>query len=205
MFALSTPTLATVRTFNLRTEKHGDDDVHAIDLGLRVTGSSAMLDMLHPSLRELLYLPPLSVQAVIEGEEHPWTVLRCDAVPGVSVKGELIGRFVTLSPATEIESALAEDDELGLADSKASKFHVTAHAGGSVDIDLRVQCADVDAETIGFAGALLNQAVRVTIIHTEVPPNETRPTDSPPTPQKDATTLFAEGGEGGEAEPAAVH
>lgn len=200
MFALPTPTAGKVRTINLRTEMHGDANVHAFDIGVRITGPSSLLDLLHSSLREQLYLPPIENQASIPGEVPPWTVLRCDAVPGVAVKHELVGRNVTLAPSVEIESVMRNADELQLTDCNVNKFHVTAHQGGSVDIDFRIQCSDIDAEAIGMAGAMLQQEVKVAITHTEVAPNQAAPTEAPPRVEADATSLFAEGGAA--AEPA---
>jgi hypothetical protein len=196
MFALPHATRAHVRTFNLRTEKHGDDDVTAMDLGMRVTGSSALLDMLHPGLRGSLYLPPDETQATIPGETPPWTVLRCDAVPFVTLpKYELIGRNVVLTPATEIESELSEDDELQLSPCNVNGFKVTAHAGGSVDIDFRIQCANIDSGAIGMAGAMLAEDVDLSVTHTEVAETPPAASTAPKAEEKSATDLFVEGAE----------
>ena len=194
MFALPTLTAGTVRTFNLRTEKHGDDDVTAMDLGVRVTGPSSLLDMLHTSLREMFYLPPLANQASIPGESPPWTVLRCDAVRSTGVKHELVGRNVVLEPSSEIESELGHAGAIALGACNVNKFSVTAHPGGSVDIDFRIQTNDIDADSIGHAGAMLSQEVKLSVTHTEVEGSH----DEPPAAakagkKKDATGLFVEG------------
>lgn len=191
MFALPTPTACKVRTFSLNDELHGEDKVHAMNLGIRVTGPNSLLDLLHSSLREMLFLPPLADQASIPGETAPWTVLRCDGAPGVAVKHELIGRNVTLS-TSEIESEMSRDDLLELTECRVNKFHVTAYQGGTVDIDFRVQCSNVDREAIGRGGAMMGQDGKLSITHTELAPNQAEPTASPPRIEGDATTLFVD-------------
>ena len=195
MFALQTLTPGTVRTFNLRTEKHGDKDVTAMDLGVRITGSSSLLDMLHSNLREMLYFPPDPQQASIPGESAPWTVLRCDAAKSIHVKHELVGLNVVLEPSTEIESELSDGDALALGSCNVNAFKVTARPGGSVDIDFRIQTNDIDAAAIGKAGAMLSQDVKISVTHTELPEEpaegEAKPDGAPP--DKDATGLFVDG------------
>ena len=50
MFQLTEMTQATIASVTPRVEKHGDDDVFAISLGLSITGPNTMLDALSPSL-----------------------------------------------------------------------------------------------------------------------------------------------------------
>jgi hypothetical protein len=207
MFALPTPTAGKVRTFNLHTEHHGDDEVTAMDLGVRITGPSSLLDLLHSNLREMLYLPPLENQASIPGESAPWTVLRCDAAKAIPVKHELVGRNIVLEPSSEIESELRADDLLELSPCNVNKFLVTAFQGGSVYIDFRIQCNNVDQAAIGAGGAMLNQEVKLSVTHTAVDDQAGSTADEGGAADeeeggepKDATTLFAEAEAAADAE-----
>jgi len=159
---------------------------------MRLTGSNVLLDMLHPGLRAALYLPPDPAQATIPGETPPWTVLRCEAVPFVAVKYELAGRNVVLVPASEMESELAQD-ELQMSSCNVNAFKVTAHAGGSVDIDFRIQSNDIDAGAIGMAGGMLAQDVELSITHTDVAEEPESEDTAPKEKAKTATDLFIEG------------
>lgn len=51
MFELLTPIEATLRTLTPRTEKHGEDDVSAVSLGLTIRGPNTLLDYLSKGLR----------------------------------------------------------------------------------------------------------------------------------------------------------
>lgn len=62
-FEILTPTDATLTSVTPRTEKHGDDDVFAISLGLKVTAPNTLLDTLAPGLRDSLY-------KAVEGQEQ---------------------------------------------------------------------------------------------------------------------------------------
>jgi hypothetical protein len=56
MFELLTPQAATLTGVVPRNEMHGDDEVLAVTLGLKITAANLLLDRLSPTLRAALYL-----------------------------------------------------------------------------------------------------------------------------------------------------
>ena len=48
MFQLTTPTEVKLCSMTPRTEKHGDEDVSAVSLGLRIVAPNTLLDADHP-------------------------------------------------------------------------------------------------------------------------------------------------------------
>ena len=55
MLELHEFTEARMASLTTRIQKHGDDDVPAVSLGLQMTVANTMLDVIDPSIRESLF------------------------------------------------------------------------------------------------------------------------------------------------------
>ena len=55
MFEINTLTEATLATLTPRIQKHGDEDVPAVSLGLELTVANTALDCIDPCIRDALF------------------------------------------------------------------------------------------------------------------------------------------------------
>src|SRR4051812_47280529 len=78
MFQIEEITEARLVTLTSRSEKHGDDDVPAVSLGLEITVPNTMLDQIDPTLREALY-KAIDDQEPLPGVERSTPILRCNS------------------------------------------------------------------------------------------------------------------------------
>lgn len=158
MFALTTPTAATVSNVNPRNEKHGEEDVLAVDVSFTASLPNTALSMFHEGLLEALYLPPDGAQQVIDGVPPASTALRCPELAPSKLKTKLAGRNVTIHRATS---------DLELPTSKVGRFVVDAKEGGTVELSFQVQCSGIPPETVGELAGMLNQSVEITVAESQ--------------------------------------
>lgn len=183
MFQLTTPTEFKLATFNVRTEKHGEDDVLAFSAGLKFTGANTFLDLIAPGLRESLY-SAVEGQDQLPGVEPATPLLRCKKVGSVALDVTCEGWTL------EIEHGIDEPMKIGGV--KVDKFRVTPHEGGSVEVALRVGSNDVDENELGRLAGKLAQMISVRMLAPEKPADaidgsvEAFRADHP-----DATDMFA--------------
>ena len=160
-FEILTPTDATLTSVTPRTERHGEDDVFAISLGLRVTGPNTLLDLLAPGLRESLYMA-VEGQEQLPGVEPSTPLLHCKLVDMISLGASFEGWTIA------IDHGIDESDPITLGGAKVDKFKVTPHEGGSVDIAFRVGSNDIDAAEAGLLCSHLAQVISFTLRAPEI-------------------------------------
>jgi hypothetical protein len=129
MFKLTKQQTKVIK-FNPRAEKHGDNNVLAGDLKLETTVHSSVLDNFDKGLRPLLYRKPAP------GEQSE---LPLEASDGLTAR-----KMPQLAPLVwdekfpgyriEIESGLAVDETLKIADVEIKGFEFEALDGGSVRV-----------------------------------------------------------------------
>lgn len=140
---------------NIRTEKHGDQDVTAIDMDFRYTSSNHSLAMLSPTLKSSLYMKDES-----NGEVEP------DADHLTVIKNPKMGpikwdeKYETARFIVHIGASGKEDVIFG--DCTVSKFVVDPKEGGTVVYGYQVKATPSDKDIAKIAG-LLNQEVYVTL------------------------------------------
>lgn len=155
-FEILTPTDATLSSVTPRTEKHGDDDVFAISLGLKVTGPNTLLDLLAPGLRDALY-KAAEGQEDLPGVEPATPLLRCKLIETLALGACFEGWTLA------VDHGIDEADPIKLGGSKVDKFRVTPREGGSVDIAFRVGSNDIDATEAGLLCSHLGQGISFTL------------------------------------------
>lgn len=156
-FEILTPTDAKLRSVTPRTEKHGDDDVFAISLGLSITGPNTMLDALSPTLRHALYMA-VPGQDQLPGVEPATPLLRCKVLQEVKL-GPSAFEGWTLA----VDHGIDESAPITLGGCKVDKFVVLPSEGGTVELRFRIGSSDIDATEAGLLCSHLGQVVSFTL------------------------------------------
>lgn len=155
-FEILTPTDATLTSVTPRTEKHGDEDVFAISLGLKVTAPNTLLDTLAPGLRDSLY-KAVEGQEQLPGVEPATPLLRCKVIDTLALAACFEGWTIA------IDHGIDESDPITLGGAKVDKFRVVPSEGGSVSIAFRVGSNDIDAAEAGLLCSHLGQGISFTL------------------------------------------
>ena len=162
MFELSTPTEALLKTFTPRTEKHGDDEVSAASLGLKIIGPNTLLDIVQPGVRDMLYKASES-QDQLPGVDPHTPLLRAKGVETVKLAACFDGWTL------KIDHGLDGGDPFVIGGSRVDKFVVTPHEGGSVEIDFRVGSSDIDETEAGWLYGHQKHDITITLHAPEKP------------------------------------
>lgn len=162
MFELTQPTKALLKTFTPRTEKHGDDEVSAASLGLRITGANTLLDILQPGLRDMLY-KAVEGQEQLPGMPPNTPLLRAKGVESVKLGACFEGWTL------RIDHGMDGDDPFVIGGAKCDRYVITPHEGGSVDIDFRVGSSDIDETEAGWLYGRQKQDITITLHAPEKP------------------------------------
>jgi len=143
---------------NVRTEKHGEEYVAAVDLKFERVGSNAILDDVAPGMACALYLP------VKEGDQ-------ADAFNG-GANGRVALAFETLEMPLkldgdypgyklEIETGLGLQEDVALTGT-LKKSRLTAQKGGSAKHEFTVS-THPDSEYVGRLYAVLGKEVTLSL------------------------------------------
>jgi hypothetical protein len=140
---------------NVRTEKHGDQDVTAVDLNLRFTSSNNSLAMLSPTLKSSLY----------EKDENN-VEIEPDADHLTVVKNPKMGRIKWDDKYENVRfvfhiGATGKDDVIST-EATAGKIVLDPKQGGTVVYDYQVSLYPSDKDLAKMAGKL-NQEVFITL------------------------------------------
>lgn len=167
MFALSTSTTAKLTSLTPRIEKHGDENVPAVSLGLSITGPNTLLDLFNQTLRHALYKAAEDAGDNLPGIEAPTPLLRTRGLEKIKLKvGEMVGYRL------HIEHGIDDDSAIDLHDCKVDKWTLEPFEGGSIELALRVGTSDIDETWAGRLAMKLGQEVQITL--------------TPPEPKADA-------------------
>lgn len=162
MFELTTATEALLKTFTPRTERHGDDEVSAASLGLKITGPNTLLDIVQPGVRDMLYKAAES-QDQLPGVDPHTPLLRAKGVETVKLAACFEGWTL------KIDHGADAGDPFVIGGSRVDKFVVTPHEGGSVEIDFRVGSSDIDETEAGWLYGHQKHDITITLHAPEKP------------------------------------
>lgn len=140
---------------NLRTEKHGDDDVRAVDLKFERVGANTLLDELVPGLCAALYQRPQAGNQTdaFNGE------LTSLAFPQIEMPLRISGEWPGYKAS--IAAGLDPDDALVLT-SELKKQRVEAVQGGSAKHEFTLSTYP-NNEEIGRLASALGHEVELTL------------------------------------------
>lgn len=156
MFELTTPTEATLRTMTPRTEKHGDDEVSAVSLGLTIVGPNTLLDSLQPGVRTMLYAP-VPDQHELPGVEPSTPLLRAKGVECLHLSACFEGWTMNIDAGIDVDKPIV------LGGCKVDKWVVFPREGGSIDLTFRVGTSDIDESEAGWLFGKLKQSLSITL------------------------------------------
>jgi len=128
MFQLTDHT-ATLAKLTTRTEKHGDDDVPAASLRLRVAVASSLLDMFNPALKKTFYCKPRvgDQQSIPFDKGDDLTAIAIPEIKHVGWDAEYPGYSL------EIGVGLEASEPVHLGDVTLSKFAFEFSVAGTPD------------------------------------------------------------------------
>lgn len=138
---------------NIRTEKHGDQDVTAIDLKFEMDTANNLLSKLDGGLRAALYRADEN-RELFESEHMP--ALRFPAL-GPAFNWALELKRVALT--------LHNDDgaDIVLRGGKAGKFKIEPKEGGTVHWEFKVQFSEPDSKDIASLSSVLMESILISL------------------------------------------
>lgn len=160
MFELK-ETVATFSTMTPRVERHGDELVPSVSLGLKIAAANTILDKLRPGLTGTLYKPLEGEpdQHEIEGTEitHLPT-LRSSAIETFTIKGVAVGWTMV------VDYGISQSSAVTLEGCKLDKFWCKPHEGGSVELHMRVGTSLIDEAAMGKLSMMLGSEITISLI-----------------------------------------
>lgn len=163
-FELATATTLKLDNVNIRMEKHGEENVPAIDLAVTMMANNKVLDLLHKSLRTALFT---KLGAEDSDDVQKEMDLPVDDLPNIrfsrvaypiKIDDELMGYKLT------VEYGVKEDTHLKLDLCKIKNFKITPIEGGSVEIKFTISsAAGVDERITGKFSMLQQSEITATL------------------------------------------
>jgi hypothetical protein len=145
-FELTEYNEATLATFTKRVEKHGDEDVQAVSMGLEIATENFVLDLLDPTLRHALYKAKDEAQDDVPDVVPTTPVLRSSSIDKVTLPNKHEGWTL------EVDDGIDEDNPMKFGGVKLSKFNVEPKQGGTVVLRFTAGTSDIDADRLGRMG-----------------------------------------------------
>lgn len=183
MLELHEFTEARMASLTTRIQKHGDEDVPAVSLGLQMTVANTMLDVIDPSIRESLF-KRVDGQPDLPGLESTTPALRCNSIDRAVLSTKYEGWTL------EIDDGIDETTPKTFGGVKVDKFVVEPMTGGTFLLSLRVGTSDLDAEKSGMLGMRLGQSIWIKLRAPERVADAPAETPKPVEQEPDATSLF---------------
>lgn len=156
MFQILEFTDAHVASVTNRTEKHGDESVPAVSIGLELTAANTILDQIDPKLREALY-KALDDQEQLPGVEPATPVLRCNSIDRAVLPTSHDGWTL------QVDDGIDESEPMTFGSVKVDKFSVEPKQGGSIVLRFRAGTSDVDADKLGKLAMHNGQSIWLTL------------------------------------------
>lgn len=187
MFQIETMTEAHVATVTNRVERHGDDEVPAVSLGLEITAANTLLDIIDPKLRHALY-EAVEGQEQLPGVEAATPLLRCHSFEQHTLTTSHEGWTLA------VDDGIDDTEPMVFGGVKVDRFKVEAKQGGTIVLRFRVGTSDVDADKLGKLAMHNGQSIWITLKAPEKKPDlidaSSSAKDLPPS-GPDAGELFA--------------
>lgn len=177
-------TEAHLATLTPRSQKHGDDEVPAVSLGLELTVGNTLLDAIDPAIREALF-KRVDGQPDLPGVESSTPVLRCNSIDRVTLPTKYEGWTL------EVDDGIDDATPKAFGSCKIDKFSVEPKQGGSCLLRIRIGTSDLDAERSGMLGMHVGQSIWIKLRAPEKAQDQPAGSDEDEDDdQPDATDLF---------------
>jgi len=149
--------------FNLRPEKHGEENVPGADLKIQITVSNDILAEFHPALKASLYRAPhpgeMDMVDQAEQDDGPPPLTRLTfggKLHAFKWDDEMVGATFTVHYGTGGKS------DIVLEDATVDSFQIEPMDGGSVTISFRVKC-NPDEKAVGKLSRLMGYEIEFSI------------------------------------------
>lgn len=182
-------TEAHLATLTPRSQKHGDDEVPAVSLGLELTVGNTLLDAIDPNIREALF-KRIDGQPDLPGVESSTPVLRCNTIDRVTLPTKYEGWTL------EVDDGIDDTTPKAFGSCKVDKFSVEPKQGGSCLLRIRIGTSDLDAERSGMLGMHVGQSIWIKLRAPEKQVEEPVQPDAEDDDRPTAGDLFVNGAAG---------
>lgn len=196
MFHLQSETTVHLRKFSKREEIHGKDMIPAIDLSCSYKAPAAVLDMMHPQLREALF----TNKPTKAGDSLDLPIDDMPFVRAPLIEMPLNLDYEMAGCGLRVHYGASEKSHVVLALVRAHKFKLVERVeGGMVELQFTLSCANqIDEKVIGKLGILGGHDIAITLTAPEMEDEKADPgndpawpfpkTDKPPKAKKDELT-----------------
>jgi len=169
MLELLEPTTVKLNNAQSRVEKHGDEDVMAIDLSVTWNTNNRSLVAIHKQLRDALFCDMRQPSNTAQGEME----LPVDELPNVRIPDMdypiKLKEFQQVGARVEVAYGISEVSAIVLQLCKVSKFRVTPIEGGSAEVKFAISSAtDIDDHIIGTLSVLQQREISIKLTMPEV-------------------------------------
>lgn len=168
MLELLEPTTVTLSNVQTRVEKHGDEDVMAIDLAVIWNTNNRSLAQIHKQLRPALFCDLRQPQEGPQEEmELPVDELPNLRLPGMDYPVKL--DFQQVGARVEVAFGIDDRSAIVLQLAKLHKMRVTPIEGGSAEVKFAISsAADIDDHIIGTLSVLQQREISIKLTMPEV-------------------------------------
>lgn len=168
MLELLEPTTVTLSNVQTRVEKHGDEDVMAIDLAVIWNTNNRSLSAIHKQLRNALFCDMRQTQDSAQSEmDLPVDELPNLRLPGMDYPVKL--DFQQVGARVEVAFGIDDKSAIVLQLAKLHKMRVTPIEGGSAEVKFAISsAADIDDHIIGTLSVLQQREISIKVTMPEV-------------------------------------
>lgn len=168
MLEMLEPTTVKLSNVQTRVERHGEDEVMAIDLAVTWNTNNRALTEIHKQLRNALFCnhaqPSDSPQAEMDLPVYELPNVR---VPGMDYPIKL--DFQQIGARAEVAYGIDETTAIVLQLCKLHKFRITPIEGGSAEVKFAISsAADIDDHIIGTLSVLQQREISLKLTMPEV-------------------------------------
>lgn len=160
------PELTTVKliSVNPRSETHGQDLVPALDLRFQREMSCAVLNLLHPELRDKLYVEASQGTLLGADEAQDGSELRFPELSApFTWKAEVAGYTL------QIDYGLGDQSNIELTDCKLHKQVFETKEGGTCKVLFTVSAThNLTADAVGFLGLRVQHELHIRLLAPEL-------------------------------------
>lgn len=168
MLELLESTTVELSNVQTRVEKHGDEDVMAIDLAVTWNTNNRSLSAIHKQLRDALFCDMRQPKEDDQSEmELPVDELPNVRIPGMDYPIKL--DFQQVGARVEVAYGISDVSAIVLQLCKVHKFRVTPIEGGSAEVKFAISsAADIDDHIIGTLSILQRRDISIKLTMPEV-------------------------------------
>lgn len=154
---------ASIRSVNLRAEKHGPEEVPACDLKIETDQPNSVLAFFGSQLLDSLYWRAETTEAPAQAElEEVEPIAEKPNLRNPRLAGPFSVDYEGAGYTLRIEWGIDESTEIAIYDARINAITIDPKEGGSVTVKLRAQFG-VDEKLAGRLGVMIGREVTMSI------------------------------------------